>query len=43
MAEDAADLGQRRRGVEPRRIVIMPQHERQATTLPVLDPMAVVV
>jgi hypothetical protein len=31
-AQDAADLGQRRRGVEPLRIVIMPQHYRQATT-----------
>ena len=27
--EDAADLGRCRRGVEPLRIVVMPQHDRQ--------------
>jgi hypothetical protein len=34
-AEDAADLGRCRRGVEPLRIVIMPQHDRPATTAPI--------
>jgi hypothetical protein len=32
---DAADLGRCRRGVEPLRIVIMPQHDRQPITAPV--------
>ena len=41
--DDAADLGQCRRGVEPLRIVIMPQHDRQAITSPVIGPMPVVV
>jgi hypothetical protein len=40
-AEDAADLGRRRRGVEPLRIVIMPQHDRQVAA-PVIEPMPVV-
>jgi hypothetical protein len=39
---DAADLGQRRRGVEPLRIVIMPQHYQQVAST-ALDPMAVLV
>jgi hypothetical protein len=42
-AQDAADLGSRRRGVEPLRIVVMPQHDRQAITVPVVEPMPVVV
>jgi hypothetical protein len=42
-AEDAANLGQCRRGVEPMRVVIMPQHDRQPITSPVLDPMPVLV
>ena len=29
---DAADLGRCRRGVEPLRIVIMPQHDRQVAS-----------
>ena len=41
-AEDAADLGQRRRGVEPMRVVILPQHDRQIAS-PVIEPMPVVV
>ena len=41
-AEDAADLGRCRRAVEPLRIVILPQQDRQVA-LPVLDPMLVVV
>jgi hypothetical protein len=39
---DAADLGRCRRGVEPLRIVIMPQHDRQIVT-PAIEPMPVVV
>jgi hypothetical protein len=35
-AEDAADLGRCRRGVEPLRVVIMPQHDRQPITSPVV-------
>ena len=35
-AEDAADLGRCRRGVEPMRIVVMPQHDRQAQ---IIEPM----
>jgi hypothetical protein len=31
-AEDAADLGRCRRGVEPLRIVVMPQYDRQSFT-----------
>jgi hypothetical protein len=31
-AEDAADLGRCRRGVEPLRIVVMPQHDRQVAS-----------
>ena len=42
-AEDAADLGKCRRGVEPLRIVIMPQQDQRATTPPVMEPMLVVV
>jgi hypothetical protein len=41
-AADAADLGQRRRGIEPLRIVVMPQHHRQVVP-PVLEPMPVLV
>ena len=37
---DAADLGRCRRGIEPLRIVIMPQHDRQITA-PVIEPMPV--
>ena len=41
-AEAAADLGRCRRGVEPLRIVIMPQHDRQVIA-PEVEPMPVVV
>jgi hypothetical protein len=40
-ADDAADLGRRRRGVEPLRLAIMPQHDRQITAP--IEPMLVVV
>ena len=40
-ADDAADLGRCRRGVEPLRIVIMPQHDRPAITLLIVEPMPV--
>jgi hypothetical protein len=40
IAKDAADLGQHRRGVEPLRIVVMPQHDRQLAS-PVIEPMPV--
>ena len=33
-ADDAADLGRCRRGVEPLRIVVMPQHDRQRSPHP---------
>jgi hypothetical protein len=42
LAEDAADLGRCRRGVEPLRIVVMPQQDRQVV-LPVIEPMPVLV
>ena len=46
-AEDAADLGARRRGVEPLRIVIMPQQVMRVrvTPAPVVEiaPMPVVI
>lgn len=42
-ADDAADLGRCRRGVEPLRIVIMPQHDRQVINSPIIEPMPVVV
>jgi hypothetical protein len=41
-AEGAADLGRCRRGIEPLRLVIMPQHERQIAS-PVIEPMPLVV
>ena len=43
-ADDAADLGSRRRGVEPLRIVVMPQKiTRVAVAAPVIEPMPYVV
>ena len=41
-AEDAVDLGRCRRGIEPLRIVVMPQHYRQIT-VPLIEPMPVLV
>jgi hypothetical protein len=40
---DAADLGRCRRGVEPLRIVVMPQHNRQVIISPIIEPVPVVV
>jgi hypothetical protein len=40
---DAADLGQCRRGVEPLRIVIMPQQDAEATESQFIEPVAVLV
>ena len=40
---DAADLGRCRRGVEPLRIVILPQQDRQAITLTIIEPIPVIV
>ena len=40
---DAGDLGRSHRGVEPRRIVIMPQQDRQTITSPIVEPIPVVV
>ena len=42
-AEDAADLGRCRRGIEPLRVVIMPQQDQQPATSPVIQPMPVIV
>ena len=39
---DAADLGRCRRGVEPLRIVVMPQHDRQIA-VPEVEPMPILV
>ncbi len=38
---DAADLGRCRRGVEPLRIVVMPQQERQVASPIIVEPMPV--
>lgn len=43
VAEDAADLGRCRRGVEPLRIVIMPQQDQQAIISPIVEPMPIIV
>ena len=40
---DAAYLGRCRRGVEPLRIVVMPQHDRQPITSSIIEPRPVVV
>ena len=41
--EDGADLRRCRRGIEPLRIVIMPQTDQRATTLPVIELLPVLV
>jgi hypothetical protein len=41
--DDAADLGRHRRGVEPLRVVIMPQQDRQPITSLVREPMPMIV
>jgi hypothetical protein len=43
VAEDAADLGRCRRGVEPLRIVIMPQQDQQTIISPIVEPIPAVV
>ena len=40
--QDAAQLGQCRRGIEPLRATTMRQRHRQAITPPVIEPMPVV-
>jgi hypothetical protein len=42
-ADDAAELGSRRRGVEPLRIIVMPQRVWRVTvvTAPMIEPMPV--
>ena len=42
-AHDAADLGRCRRGVEPLRVVILPQQDRSMVMVPVIEPMPVLV
>ena len=45
-ADDAADLGSRRRGAEPLRIVVMPQRVQRVTVAPasvIVEPMPVVI
>ena len=44
-AHDAAELGRRRRGVEPLRITVMPQQVTRVTVapMPVIEPMPVVI
>jgi hypothetical protein len=42
-AKDAAELGRSRRGVEPLRIVIMPQHDLPLATSPIIEPMPILV
>jgi hypothetical protein len=39
----AANLGRRRRGVEPLRIVVMPQQDQQTITSSIIEAMPVVV
>ena len=43
VAEDAADLGRCRRGIEPLRIVVMPQPDQQTITSSIIEPMQVLV
>ena len=40
--KDAADLGRCRRGVEPLRIVIMPQQDQQTIISPIVEPIPAV-
>ena len=42
-AEDGADLRRCRRGIESLRIVIMPQQDQRATTLPVIELLRILV
>ena len=43
LPDDAAQLGRCRRGVEPLRVVIMPQQEHEVTTSSLIDSMPVLV
>jgi hypothetical protein len=43
LPDDAAKLGRSRRGIEPLRVVIMPQQDREAVTSPIVEPMPVLV
>jgi hypothetical protein len=40
---EAVDLGRCRRGIEPLRIVILPQHDRQPIASLVVEPLPVIV
>jgi hypothetical protein len=40
---DAADLGRCRRGVEPLRVVIIPQQDQQTITSSIIKPVSVIV
>jgi hypothetical protein len=42
-AYDAADLGSRRRGVEPLRVLVMPQKITRVTIAPIIEPLPVLV
>jgi hypothetical protein len=42
-ADDAADLGSRRRGAEPLRVVVMPQRVLHVAATPIIEGMPVVV
>jgi hypothetical protein len=42
LPSDAADLGRCRRGIEPMRVVVMPQYDRQIAA-PEVEPMPVIV
>jgi hypothetical protein len=42
-AQDAADLGGRRRGVEPLRVLVMPQKITRVTVAPIIEPLPVLV
>jgi hypothetical protein len=42
-AQDAADLGSRRRGAEPLRVLVMPQKITRVTVAPIIEPLPVLV
>jgi hypothetical protein len=42
-AYDAADLGSRRRGAEPLRVLVMPQKITRVTVAPIIEPLPVLV
>jgi hypothetical protein len=43
LPDDAAELGRCRRGIEPLRVVIMPQRDQEAATSRIVEPMPVLV